>query len=75
MSESNKVEELVTEEFVSPYKLSKLESTLRNKRIPPQKLYGYIRNGYLKGSVNSTGKIQISRKEQIRYLNSQVKSK
>ena len=68
------IEGLVTEEFYSPYKLSKLESTLRGKVIPPQKLYGYVRNGYIKSTKSTTDKIQISKEESIKYLTKQVKN-
>ena len=71
-SSENRVTELNLPNFMSPYRLAKFESVLRGKTIPPQKLYGYLRQGYLKGSENSTGKIQISQDEAIRYLLTQV---
>jgi predicted site-specific integrase-resolvase len=59
--------------FVSPYKLSKIESELRNTSIPPQKLYGYVSKGYIKSNLNSTGKIQISQKSASEYLEKTMK--
>ena len=61
-------------DFMSPYRLSKLESQLRGKTVPPQKLYGYIRNGYLKASRNSTGKLQVARQDAEAYLTKQNKA-
>ncbi len=60
-------------EFVSPYRLAQIESQMRDRQIPPQKLYGYIRQGYIAAGANSTGKIQIARSEAARYLASQAK--
>ena len=60
-------------DFVSPYGLAKIESAMRGKTIPPQKLYGYVRQGYIVASANSTGKIQIERAEAARYLATQAK--
>ena len=60
-------------DFQSPYRLSKIESAMRGKTIPPQKLYGYVRQGYIVASTNSTGKIQIERAEAARYLATQAK--
>jgi len=68
MSEQKQTEVLVTEDFISPYRLSKLESELRDVSIPPQKLYGYVRQGYIKATKNSTGKLQISRDAANEYL-------
>ena len=67
MNKQNLTEKL-KEEFYSPYKVSQIESELRNVKIPPQKLYGYVRQGYIKHTINSTGKIQISKDEVVRYL-------
>ncbi len=67
--------DLVVDDFVSPYGLAKLESEMRGHSIPPQKLYGYVRQGYLKASINSTGKMQIDRKNQLSYLIKQQKNK
>ncbi len=60
-------------DFVSPYGLAKIETAMRGKKIPPQKLYGYVRQGYIKATTNSTGKIQIERAEAARYLATQAK--
>lgn len=68
MSEQKQTEVQVTEDFISPYRLSKLESELRGTTIPPQKLYGYVRQGYVKATKNSTGKLQISRENAEAYL-------
>lgn len=69
MSKPNQtIDELVTEEWFSPYKVAKLESILRGKQIPPQKLYGYCRNGYIPFTTNSTGKMQISNSDTKLYL-------
>ena len=54
--------------FVSPYRLGKLESTVRGVTIPPQKIYGYVRHGYIQASLNDLGKQQISSEEAIRHL-------
>jgi len=59
--------------FVSPYKLSQIESTLRGSQIPPQKLYGYVSKGYVKATTGSTGKLQISRSEAAKYLERTMK--
>ncbi len=68
MNKKIDLEEIVTNEFYSPYSIAKIESTLRNKFVPPQKLYGYVRNGYVNATTNSTGKLQISRTDAIKYL-------
>lgn len=64
---------ILKDEFYSPYRIAKIESQLRSKNIPPQKLYGYCRQGYIKFSKNSTGKIQISKSEATKYLTKFVK--
>ena len=66
------ISERLTKEYYSPYKLAKVESALRNKKIPPQKLYGYVSAGRISSSTNELDKIQISRDEAIRYLVTQV---
>lgn len=63
----------IQEEFISPYKLAKLESDVRGVSIPPQKLYGYVRQGYVKATVNSTGKLAITRESALEYLSKFVK--
>lgn len=68
MTTNKELEELLTDEFVSPYRLAAIESIVRGKTIPPQKLYGYVRQGYIRKSVNSTGKLQISRNDCKEYL-------
>ncbi len=65
---TSKLTEMLKDEFYSPYGVAKLESTLRGKNIPPQKLYGYVRNGYIQATKNSTGKLQISRTDVEDYL-------
>lgn len=70
---NKKLEEILSEEFYSPYKVAKIESNLREKQIPPQKLYGYVRMGYIVSSTNSTGKLQISREDVFKYLEKFVK--
>ena len=64
----------VTEDFMSPYALAGIESSLRKVKVPPQKLYGYIRQGYLVATRNSTGKLQVSRDAAVQYLTRQVKN-
>ena len=60
--------------YISPYRLAKLEATLREKpELPPQKIYGYIRQGYIKASLNNLGKKQVAKEEVYRYLIKQVK--
>ncbi len=59
---------LVGADYVSPYKLGKIESVVRGRFIPPQKIYGYVRQGMIKSSLNSLGKMQIEKKEAIRHL-------
>ena len=66
----NKLNDL---DFVSPYKLSKIESELRGISIPPQKLYGYVSKGYISSTLNSTKKIQISSQEAEKYLEKTMK--
>lgn len=65
---TTKLTEILKDEFYSPYALAKIESKLRDKDIPPQKLYGYVRQGYVTATKNSTGKLQISRKDASTYL-------
>ncbi len=67
-----KLETVVTTPHVSPYRLAKIESQLRGKTIPPQKLYGYVAAGRIASSTNDLGKIQIVREEALRYLGTQV---
>ncbi len=77
LSMSNKTEKeevlssihrLVDSDYVSPYKLGKIESVVRGRFIPPQKIYGYVRQGMIKSSLNNLGKMQIEKKEAIRHL-------
>jgi predicted site-specific integrase-resolvase len=49
--------------FISPYALAK-EADVR-----PQMIYNYIKKGFITASVNSTGKLQVSREEADRWLN------
>lgn len=68
-NEARSIDEMLErDEFYSPYALAKLESELRGKFVPPQKLYGYVRQGYVKVSHNSTGKMQVSREEARKHL-------
>ena len=62
------LQEMLKEEFYSPYAVAKLESELRGRVVPPQKLYGYVRNGYIQATLNSTGKLQISKADAEAYL-------
>lgn len=71
--EQDRIESLTLPAFMSPYRLAKVESSVRGKVIPPQKLYGYVRQGYIKTSLNSTGKVQVAKEEAIRYLKTQAK--
>ena len=65
---------LINGEFISPYRLAKIEAILRNKpELPPQKIYGYIRQGYIKATLNDLGKMQVSKEESIRYLTKTLK--
>ena len=74
MSESTPtIDEMVVSDFYSPYRVSKFESALRGVTVPPQKLYGYVRNGYIKVTTNSTGKLQISNADVKVYLSRFVK--
>ena len=52
----------------SPYKVAKIESQLRGKNIPPQKLYGYVRQGYITATLNELNKMEITQEEARRYL-------
>ena len=63
-----RVNALTTAANVSPYRLGKIGSVLRGKEIPPQKLYGYVRQGYIKATLNELGKMQIAQEEARRYL-------
>lgn len=72
-TKEQKIQDALTQDFMSPYALAGIESKLRKVRVPPQKLYGYIRNGYLVATRNSTGKLQVSRDAAVTYLTRQVK--
>ncbi len=63
-----KIESLINSDELSPYRLGKVESVVRGKVIPPQKIYGYVRQGYIKSTKNQLGKMVISKEEAIRYL-------
>ena len=65
---TEKIANLIKADNVSPYRLGKIESVLRGKTIPPQKIYGYVRQGYISSSLNALGKMQITKEEAIRYL-------
>ena len=58
--------------FVSPYKLAKIESSLRGREIVPQKLYGYVRKNYITSTKSETGKIMISASDAVDYLIKQL---
>ncbi len=62
------IESKLTESNYSPYRVGKIESVLRGKVIPPQKIYGYVRQGYIKSGLNELGKMSIERSEVLRYL-------
>ena len=64
----DRIASLIKADNVSPYRLGKIESALRGKTIPPQKIYGYVRQGYISSSLNALGKMQISKEEATRYL-------
>ena len=53
---------------VSPYRLGKLESEVRGRVIPPQKIYGYVRQGYIVATKNELGKLSISSGEAQAHL-------
>ena len=72
MTTRKTITDLVIPEFVSPYGLAKFESEVRGKTVPPQKLYGYIRAGYLKAGLSSTGKLQVAKADAIAYLTKQA---
>jgi len=71
---ATQIEKLLKSEFYSPYKLAKIESILRGKTIPPQKLYGYCKAGYLAFSLNNLEKMQISKENARIYLQKQIKN-
>ncbi len=72
MSKKQEVTELIeaklTQSSYSPYRVGKIESVLRGKVIPPQKIYGYVRQGYINSTKNELGKMVIDREEVLRYL-------
>ena len=74
MNQEQLIDAAVTEDFMSPYRLAQIESDLRDLTVRPQKLYGYIRAGYLVATRNSTGKLQVSRDSAVTYLRKQVKN-
>jgi len=39
----------------SPYQLARLESELRGKAVPAQKLYNYVHKGYIKAVKTEAG--------------------
>ena len=51
----------------SPYKLSRIESEMREKIVPPQKLYNYVAKGYIEATKNAKG-ISILQEDAIKYL-------
>jgi len=55
-------------DFVSPYRLGKIEGNVRGRNVPTQKIYGYLKNGYIRASKNELGKYQIERSEAERHL-------
>ena len=54
---------------LSPYRLGKL------MQIRPQMVYNYIRHGYIKATANSTGKMQVSQAEAIRFATKYLSKK
>ncbi len=62
------IESKLTQSSYSPYRVGKIESSLRGKVIPPQKIYGYVRQGYISSTKNELGKMSIDREEVLRYL-------
>ena len=58
---------------ISPYKLSKLEGKMRDCEVKPQKIYNYIRQGYIKSTKNSLGHYEVSREESRKHLSKYLK--
>ncbi len=68
-SRTTEVDKATPKASYSPYRVAKIESQLRRKTIPPQKLYGYVRQGYITAKLNELGKMEITQEEARRYLN------
>ena len=58
---------VLNREQYSPYQLARVESELRGKMIPPQKLYNYVAKGYIEATKNAKG-ISILQEDAIKYL-------
>tara|TARA_R110000868_G_C10611612_1_gene741435 strand:+ start:100 stop:336 length:237 start_codon:yes stop_codon:yes gene_type:complete len=63
----------VKEDFVSPYKLSKILSKVVGKNLPPQMMYNYVKKNIIASEINSTGKIEISKEIANEWMNNYVK--
>lgn len=69
----NNVEELVLEaldgvEELSPYRLSKVASALVGYEVLPQVVYSYVRQGFIKASVNALGHKSVSHDVAVTWL-------
>lgn len=63
------IEEVVTQEEYSPYKLSKCASQLAGKYVREQMLYNYCSKGMIPSYKDSEGRIKVSREAAIEWLN------
>jgi hypothetical protein len=68
----NRIESALQEPFYSPYRLARVVSSLVDREIPTQMMYGYVRAGRIGASLNSTKKIQIEREEALRFVTAYI---
>lgn len=68
----NRIESALSESFYSPYRLARIISSLVDREIPTQMMYGYVRAGRIAASLNSTKKIQIEREEALRFVTAYI---
>jgi hypothetical protein len=64
-----KAEELLKDvEWISPYKLASIVSSVVGKHVREQMIYNYCKKGYIKSSRNDLQKLQISKNDALKFV-------
>jgi len=69
---SKVLDRVLTEAWISPYRLAAIASDLVGREVRPQMTYSYCKSGMIKSSLSTTGKIQVSRVDARNWLTKYV---
>lgn len=64
----NMIEEVVSEEFYTPYKIASLLSSFVSSKVNPQMMYNYCKKNYIVYSLNEVNKMIVEKKEVKRFM-------